>query len=339
MAAAAAETTIGNKRKMVQIGTHSGSFHCDEALGCWMLRQLDRFKDAEIVRSRDPEVLKQADIVIDVGAVYDEVALRFDHHQREFDGVFGHGFNTKLSSAGLVYKHFGREIVAKILGIPVDHADLETVYLRVYRNFVEAVDAIDNGIQQYISEDPPRYVNNTGLSARVGALNPAWNEEQSSATLDARFLKAVELTGGEFRDAVQWVGNVWLPARAHVKAALQAMPSVDPSCQIMRLDTVCPWKEHLYDLENEMGLAKPVLFCLFEDTREKKWRIQAVSVSSSSFANRLSMPSAWWGIRDEKLSEVSGIAGCVFCHASGFIGGNDTYEGVLAMARKSLEAQ
>eukprot|EP00955_Chlamydomonas_euryale_P049533 354275-Chlamydomonas_euryale.AAC.1 len=123
---------------------------------------------------------------------------------------------------------------------------------------------------------PPvcRYVNNTGLSARVGALNPAWNEEQSSATLDARFLKAVELTGGEFRDAVQWVGNVWLPARAHVKAALQAMPSVDPSCQIMRLDTVCPWKEHLYDLENEMGLAKPVLFCLFEDTREKKWRIQ-----------------------------------------------------------------
>lgn len=50
---------------MVQIGTHSGSFHCDEALGCWMLQQLDKYKDATIVRSRDPEVLKQADIVID----------------------------------------------------------------------------------------------------------------------------------------------------------------------------------------------------------------------------------------------------------------------------------
>jgi hypothetical protein len=54
-----------------------------------------------------------------------------------------------------------------------------------------------------------------------------------------------------------------------------------------------------------------------------------------SKANR-SMPEAWWGLRDAKLSEVSGIPGCVFCHASGFIGGNDSYEGVLAMARASL---
>jgi uncharacterized UPF0160 family protein len=48
----------GTKRKMVQIGTHSGSFHCDEALGCWMLQQTAAFGDASIVRSRDPEVLK-----------------------------------------------------------------------------------------------------------------------------------------------------------------------------------------------------------------------------------------------------------------------------------------
>lgn len=48
------------------------------------------------------------------------------------------------------------------------------------------------------------------------------------------------------------------------------------------------------------------------------------------------MPAAWRGLRDEKLSEVAGIPGCVFVHASGFIGGAVTYEGVLEMARKSL---
>jgi hypothetical protein len=53
------------------IATHSGSFHCDEALGCYLLRQTDEFAGARIVRSRDPEVLKGADVVIDVGAVYD----------------------------------------------------------------------------------------------------------------------------------------------------------------------------------------------------------------------------------------------------------------------------
>lgn len=62
MAAAA-----GVKRNMVKIGTHSGSFHCDEALGCWMLRRTTKFANAEIVRSRDPEVLKDLDIIIDVG--------------------------------------------------------------------------------------------------------------------------------------------------------------------------------------------------------------------------------------------------------------------------------
>lgn len=65
-------------------------------------------------------------------------------------------------------------------------------------------------------------------------------------------------------------------------------------------------------------------------------RPQAVSKTASSFENRRSMPAAWRGIRDAALSSLSGIPGCVFVHAGGFIGGNDTYEGALAMARASL---
>lgn len=37
MAAAAGDT--GAKRKARVIGTHSGTFHCDEALGCYMVRR------------------------------------------------------------------------------------------------------------------------------------------------------------------------------------------------------------------------------------------------------------------------------------------------------------
>jgi uncharacterized UPF0160 family protein len=32
-----------DKRKNVRIGTHSGTFHCDEALGCWMLQHTEKF--------------------------------------------------------------------------------------------------------------------------------------------------------------------------------------------------------------------------------------------------------------------------------------------------------
>ena len=41
---------------------------------------------------------------LDVGGVYDPTHDRYDHHQKGFSEIFGHGFTTKLSSAGLVYK-------------------------------------------------------------------------------------------------------------------------------------------------------------------------------------------------------------------------------------------
>ena len=64
-------SAVDNKRKMVKIGTHSGSFHCDEALGCFLLRHTDTYRDADIVRTRDESILSGLDVVIDVGGKYD----------------------------------------------------------------------------------------------------------------------------------------------------------------------------------------------------------------------------------------------------------------------------
>lgn len=52
------------------------------------------------------KVLETLDAVVDVGGVYVPRRYRYDHHQKGFDEVLGHGFTTKLSSAGLVYKVF-----------------------------------------------------------------------------------------------------------------------------------------------------------------------------------------------------------------------------------------
>lgn len=45
----------------------------------------------------------------------------------------------------------------------------------MYENFVEEVDAVDNGISQW-EEGEPRYALTTTLSARVSRLNPTWNQ-------------------------------------------------------------------------------------------------------------------------------------------------------------------
>lgn len=50
--------------------------------------------------------MDKLDAVLDVGGVYDPSRDLYDHHQRGFEEVFGYGFVTKLSSAGLVYKVF-----------------------------------------------------------------------------------------------------------------------------------------------------------------------------------------------------------------------------------------
>ena len=64
------------------------------------------------------------------------------------------------------------------------------------------------GVNQWEGTQVPKYINHTHLSARVGQLNPNWNEDQSNEAMDAHFARAMELTGSEFRAAVGWHSKV-----------------------------------------------------------------------------------------------------------------------------------
>lgn len=64
-----------------KLGTHNGTFHCDEILALSMLRKLPEYQDAELIRSRDESLLSTCDIVFDVGGEFDANRHRYDHHQ------------------------------------------------------------------------------------------------------------------------------------------------------------------------------------------------------------------------------------------------------------------
>ncbi|KAG2680721.1 hypothetical protein I3760_11G111100 [Carya illinoinensis] len=329
---------MANNAPLKRVGTHNGSFHCDEALGCFMIRLTDKFCNAEIVRTRDIQVLEGLDAVLDVGGVYDPIQDRYDHHQKGFDEVFGHGFFTKLSSAGLVYKHFGKEIIAKELQVDEGHPDVHRLFLAVYKSFMEAIDAIDNGINQFDTEKPPRYLNNTNLSSRVGRFNLDWiDPDQSPEKENEAFQQAMSLAGHEFLDSVRYHAKSWLPARSIIEECLAARQDSDPSGEIMVLNRFCPWKLHLLELEEEMKIDPLIKYIVYQDDRNKTWRVQAVAVSPDRFESRKPLPSQWRGLTDDELSREVGIPGCVFVHMSGFIGGNRSYEGALAMAKAALK--
>ncbi|KAF3322451.1 hypothetical protein FCM35_KLT13592 [Carex littledalei] len=331
------DVASGQANQKKRVGTHNGSFHCDEALGCFLIRLTSKFASADVVRTRNPELLESLDAVLDVGGVYDPSRDRYDHHQKGFSEVFGHGFNTKLSSAGLVYKHYGKEIIAKELQRDESDPDVQRLYLAIYKSFIEAIDAIDNGVNQYDTDQPPKYVNNTSLSSRVGRLNPNWNDpDQSPEKEDAAFHEAMSLSGNEFLQSLRFYVRSWLPARAIVIDSLSSRKDIDASGEIIVLNKSCPWKLHLFELEEELKIDPQIKYALYQDERSKSWRVQAVSVSPESFESRKALPSAWRGLRDDELSKETGIPGCVFVHMSGFIGGNSTLEGALAMAKSAL---
>ncbi|XP_064479538.1 MYG1 exonuclease-like isoform X2 [Ornithodoros turicata] len=323
-----------------KIGTHNGTFHCDDALACFLLKQLPQYRNAEIVRTRNQELLATCDVVVDVGGVYDPSKNRYDHHQRTFNETMNSldsskKWTTKLSSAGLVYFHFGRDIIAEVLNWNSDDKkNLEKIYDKVYENFIEEVDAIDNGIHTHDGE--PRYRISTNLSSRVAHLNPSWNTPNQD--FDAGFDKAMKLTGEEFLERVHFYYNTWMPARNLVLSAVNARIKVDNMGSIMELNQGgCPWKDHLLDIEKELGIEGDVKLVIYTD-QEGSWRVQGVPPVLGSFECRVYLPEKWRGLRDDKLSEESAIKGCIFVHSSGFIGGNKTREGALEMAMHTLKA-
>ena len=96
----------------VTIGTHNGSFHCDESLACSLLKLLPQYANARVVRTRwrssfeckiyspiiilnlkqfiiflpfrDPAVLDTCTLVVDVGGEFNREKHRYDHHQKTF---------------------------------------------------------------------------------------------------------------------------------------------------------------------------------------------------------------------------------------------------------------
>jgi len=289
-----------------------------------------------------------------VGGIYDHANLRYDHHQREYNEKFYPKLQpdgtvkercTKMSASGLVYKHYGKEVITEYYPeLKNEDSNLEWVFTKMYGSFMEAIDAIDTGVEPIpanTDELELQYFDSTGLSSRVGRINPRWNEVDEatgkSPDPDARFEIASSMCGVDFLSVLTKIVESDLPARSIVEGAVQKRFECNDSGEIICLPAGgLPWKSQLYELEHDLKVTTPIKYVLYTD-QAGMWRIQCVSVEGKAFENRLSLPAKWRGVRDEDLSSVAGIEGCTFCHSAGFIGGNKSYEGVLEMARVALK--
>jgi uncharacterized UPF0160 family protein len=280
----------------LQVATHDGPFHADDVLA-WALLRTYVDGDAEVVRTRDPDKLAQADIVFDVGGEFDPERGRFDHHQASYTGP--------LSSAGMVLQWLR------------DTGRIDPFLATHLRDaIVSYVDDVDNG----------RVAPKSGIPC-FPKLVDAFNQPAGShPEYDAAFRAAGEMAAGVVRGLHAEHESI-ARAREIIGSAMKA--AVDDGRRVLFLDGYVRWKPAYFQLG---GADHPTDFVLFPST-DGSWRIVAIPPELGSFAQKKPLPEAWAGLTDDELEAVTGIPGSVFCHKNRFIAVFKTREGAV----KALE--
>jgi len=333
---------------MVRLVTHNGTFHYDEVLATVILRMI--YKDTEMMRTRDSELIATGDIVYDVGATFDPSHNRYDHHQAGFKETFDKDSTVKLSSAGLVYKYFYKRLFA-LYSFNSEHYLYEFIYNKIYKEFFLYADALDNGysinndIQIRSMADVVARFNRyddddrkgTDKTGRKHGHDRGSNDKKSAGSKQAKandsakremeqFEKAVEFVKIDFENYLNFIFNDYLVAFEQIHATMKIHSGdifISPINAPMDL---------LFDVDHI--LSKNIKYVIFENKQD--FRITALPVCKGKFETRAPLKKEWRGLRGEELEKVSGIEGCTFVHATGFTGGCKTLDGVMRMGKMSL---
>ncbi|PWC50805.1 hypothetical protein TSA6c_33725 [Azospirillum sp. TSA6c] len=320
--------------KSLRLVTHGGSFHCDEVLAYAILRRAlppEALAASTLMRTRDQSVIEAADIVWDVGGVFDSARRRFDHHQR---GAPVRPDGSPYSSAGLLWAAFGHDAVRAVLAGRGGEVVVERVWTEMDEQVIRLVDLADNGqrpVPDFGDEGldrAARVADGMALPSLIEVLNLPWDATPADRARaeDERFVRAAEIVGAFLECRIEQI-RARIAARDIVLEAHSR--SADP--RVLELERGMPWQGPAHDAD------LPVLFAVYPDKGGAAWMVGCMPPDPGSFAQKLPLPEAWAGLRDTELARVSGVPDAVFCHLKRFIGAARSREGALAMARIALD--
>ena len=318
------------------IVVHNGAFHADDALAVAFLLNTEEFKDAKVVRTSNEKEIEKADVVCDVGCVYDHEKRRYDHHQPDFNQTFKN-CPVLCSSCGLVYIHFGRKIIKNILrrNGRTPGKSVERLYNKMYHSFVKEIDAIDNGIR--LNTEP--YSIQTGISARIHHLNK--HVKNPGCSKDECFMEAVHLIENEFEENLLLCYDEQREidySKPIVREAYESRFDIDESGHIVLLEENCNFNSNLRDLERKEArksnnIAPKVFYVLYPS--KGQWHCTAINEEDG----RLRKPLPCKGLRDEELSNSCGISGGIFVHRCGFMAMFNKRQNIIKFAQYALQAE
>lgn len=298
---------------MKKIGTHSGSFHADDAMGVAMLLTLH--PGAEVVRTRDPEVWATCDALVDVGGVHDPVRNRFDHHQKGFNGRRVNGIPK--AGSGLVWDAYGVQYVLATVEW-LSYAEAQAIAQLVDEKLIQHADAVDSGV----NVPGPATFNLSGI---IDTLNVRWYEQD--VVDDTRFADAVSFASIVLRELVHTVAAEYA-ARERVRSAMTLSDGRVLVLDVARLPFDPVVNKEMPD----------VLFVVYPESTGRQYQVRVVPKVLGAYEARADLPAAWAGLRDEGLVEATGVPDAIFCHNGRFICGAGSKEGAIRLAELAIQA-
>lgn len=284
---------------------HDGTFHTDDVFACATLSLAFKDRELEIVRTRDEETINEADVVVDVGGIYDAAAMRFDHHQKGGAGIRENGI--PYASFGLVWKEYGVQLAGN-----EDSAKF------IDEQLVQGIDGADNGVLNKVADNGIYCYSVIDI---ISAMRPTWEEHGST---DEAFMEAVNV-------AVTILERMLAHAASytHAQVILETAYDNAPNKQIIEIGKEYPgWYE-------VMANHPEPLFVIYQ-REDGHWSAKAVRITPAEFAARKAFPEAWAGHRDEELQAISGVPDAIFCHNGRFIAVAASREGAYKLAQKAI---
>ncbi|MBI2046263.1 MAG: MYG1 family protein [Parcubacteria group bacterium] len=296
----------------VSIVTHDGHFHADDVFAVALLTLLHEQKNISytIARSRNPDLWRKGDFVVDVGDVYDAQKNRFDHHQE--GGAGKHENGVPYSSLGLVWKKFGAEFSGS-----QEVSDL------IEKKLVEYIDAMDNGMANV----QPKFegVATYGVGEVIESFSVGWDEARG---FDEAFMEALEV-------AKKILLREVIRAKSSARAAGKVKEAYEGASdkRLIVLDRYYPSRSVLEKYPEPLYVVYPA-----SSSSNGDWHVRAVEKNGAIFNNRKNLPKEWAGKRDGEFAAISGVPDAKFCHNGLWLAGSRSKEGAIALAKKALEA-
>lgn len=295
-------TTVTTTKTVV---THNGLFHADEAFGIAFLSLL-LGSEMRVVRTRNPAQIEQADVALDVGGVYDNAKLLYDHHQRDFTEVH-EDTSVKLAACGLIWRHFGTCLITK-LHPELDVEQVQSLWQTVDETICRPVDMQDNGQNTFKVEGAEAQA--LTISMMVSSFN---QQDIYSPAQDEAFLRVVEILKEYVLNFLRAGANklqLLKEAEEAVKAQLGS--------KVLVLDKFLPYREAVLKAN-----AEGQDFCLVTYPAKNQWNVQTIPFDDSEanyYSQRVSFPKRVWGLTGPDAAKEQ-LGGCplVFCHKTGFL--------------------